>query len=230
MARVDTLSNYLTDVGNAIKQKRNISDKLIAKNYDDEIKKISTGININGEEKEYLVSGEKVSIGDFVQVSKIPEPNITSYEGNIGTYRTKEMKTYRYNNYYIFCSPTGNLSFFNFENNILVFVKTIHFTNSYEDIIQLQENTFIYVTTTNIGFLEINEQLEIKNNNSLKLDFNSNYSSLRETLLKLDNTHFVLIHGTWNWPSDYHCSMYIGKVENNNIVFGTPIGMTSNDF
>lgn len=47
MARVDTLSNYLTDVAEAIREKRKVKDQFIAKNFDDEIRKIQSDPEYN---------------------------------------------------------------------------------------------------------------------------------------------------------------------------------------
>lgn len=71
MARTDNLKNYLTDVGQAIKEKRNIDTTINGAQFDEEIKKISTGININGElVSTFLPEGEKINSGDFVYIKE----------------------------------------------------------------------------------------------------------------------------------------------------------------
>lgn len=47
MARTDSLSNFLTDVANAIREKKSTSDKIIASNFDIEIKSIESGGGIS---------------------------------------------------------------------------------------------------------------------------------------------------------------------------------------
>lgn len=42
MARTDTLGNFLTDVANAIREKKNTTEPIIASNFDEEVKSIST--------------------------------------------------------------------------------------------------------------------------------------------------------------------------------------------
>ncbi len=68
MARTDTLNNYLTDISTVIKQKRNITDNIQAKDFDKEIQKIeSGGLEINGIIEEYKANaGENINVGDFV--------------------------------------------------------------------------------------------------------------------------------------------------------------------
>lgn len=43
MARTDNLTNFLTDIANAIREKKGTSDKILASNFDTEIASIETG-------------------------------------------------------------------------------------------------------------------------------------------------------------------------------------------
>lgn len=68
MARTNTLSNYLTDIGNAIREKTGETEPIKATEFDTKINEIDTGINIDGIIKEYEVaSGGNVNAGDFVK-------------------------------------------------------------------------------------------------------------------------------------------------------------------
>ncbi len=70
MARNDSLSNYLQDVGNAIKEKLGTNEEILATDFDTRIREIKSGsdFSINGIIKEYrIAAGENVSAGDFVE-------------------------------------------------------------------------------------------------------------------------------------------------------------------
>ena len=55
MARTDTLGNFLTDVAEAIRNKKGSTDKILASNFDTEIESIETGTSI--EDSEYKFTG-----------------------------------------------------------------------------------------------------------------------------------------------------------------------------
>ena len=57
MARVDNLENFLTDVAGAIKTKKGTTDKILAANFDIEIKSIETGTKINNQDKDITKNG-----------------------------------------------------------------------------------------------------------------------------------------------------------------------------
>lgn len=70
MARIDTLNNYLTDISLAIKEKRNITSDIPAKQFDEEIRKIQSGdgMKINGVLRNCKVAeNNNISAGDFVE-------------------------------------------------------------------------------------------------------------------------------------------------------------------
>jgi len=53
MARTDTLSNYLTDVADAIREKKGTTDKIVASTFDEEIKNLPSG---GGDISDYISS------------------------------------------------------------------------------------------------------------------------------------------------------------------------------
>ena len=63
-----TLNDYLTDIGNAIREKTGITGPIKATEFDTKINEIDTKIDIDGLIKEYEVaSGGNVNAGDFVK-------------------------------------------------------------------------------------------------------------------------------------------------------------------
>ena len=68
MARTNNLKNFLTDVGDAIREKTETTEPIQATEFDNKINDINTGINIDGIIEEYQVaSGGNVNAGDFVK-------------------------------------------------------------------------------------------------------------------------------------------------------------------
>ena len=68
MARNDNLKNYLTDIATAIRNKTGTTEEILASEFDDKIRGISTGTGINGIIEEYKVaSGNNISAGSFVK-------------------------------------------------------------------------------------------------------------------------------------------------------------------
>ena len=57
MARVDNLENFLTDVADAIREKKGTQDQIPAGNFDTEIKSIETGTKINNQNKDITKNG-----------------------------------------------------------------------------------------------------------------------------------------------------------------------------
>ncbi len=71
MARTNNLKNFLTDVGEAIREKTETTEPIKATEFDTKINDINTGINIDGIIEEYQVaSGGNVNAGDFVKFVK----------------------------------------------------------------------------------------------------------------------------------------------------------------
>lgn len=68
MTRIDNLTNCLTDIADAIREKTGEAEEIPVSQYDEKIRSIqSGGIDINGIIEEYKVAaGESVSAGDFV--------------------------------------------------------------------------------------------------------------------------------------------------------------------
>jgi hypothetical protein len=91
MARTDNLSNFLSDVADAIKEKNNITGAIKAADFDNQIKNISTGINIKGIQRNYYVyQNNTIESGDFVSfkngvASEGPFKRLVSYEQAIST-------------------------------------------------------------------------------------------------------------------------------------------------
>ncbi len=68
MARTNNLKNFLTDVGEAIREKTETTELIKATEFDTKINDINTGINIDGIIEEYqIASGGNVNAGDFVK-------------------------------------------------------------------------------------------------------------------------------------------------------------------
>ncbi len=70
MGRIDNLENFLTDVATSIRNKKNTKDKILPKNFSDEIDGIivNEGLNINGQIYSSVVSmNEFISKGDYVK-------------------------------------------------------------------------------------------------------------------------------------------------------------------
>lgn len=82
MARTDSLSNFLTDVANAIREKKGTSTPIVASNFDTEIQNIQSGSNIskgiiynelnnNGYPTDITINGlNKIPEGFFRNINK----------------------------------------------------------------------------------------------------------------------------------------------------------------
>ena len=47
MARIDNLTNFLSDVASAIRNKKGTTDTILASNFDTEIASIESGVDLN---------------------------------------------------------------------------------------------------------------------------------------------------------------------------------------
>lgn len=75
MARTDTLGNFLTDVADAIREKKGTTDTIPASNFDTEIASIESGVDIN----EYF-NLTKRKIGDATYyIKKLPMIDTSDY-------------------------------------------------------------------------------------------------------------------------------------------------------
>lgn len=77
MARSDNIPNFCTDVATAIRNKLEITDEILASEFDTKIREISTGTGINGQIAEYTAGGE-ISKGQFVKLVDNQVTKITS--------------------------------------------------------------------------------------------------------------------------------------------------------
>lgn len=69
MARISNMNDFLTDVANAIRNKRGTTSQIFAYDFDNEIKAIKMGLEIKGKSITLpLATQEWVSTGDFVKI------------------------------------------------------------------------------------------------------------------------------------------------------------------
>lgn len=72
---MSNLTNYLTDIADAIREKKGTNESIIVNNFPQEIRNLnfdSGGININGDVKNFIVSEDKnVDSGDFIEIDGI---------------------------------------------------------------------------------------------------------------------------------------------------------------
>ena len=74
MARTDTLGNFLTDVADAIREKKGTTDTILASNFDTEIESIEGGVDINEYLSDRITSGSS-SLGGWVKtIIKLRSP------------------------------------------------------------------------------------------------------------------------------------------------------------
>ena len=69
MARIDTLGNFLTDVADAIREKKGTTDTILASNFDTEIASIEGGVDINEYLSDTITSGNN-SLGGWTKTIK----------------------------------------------------------------------------------------------------------------------------------------------------------------
>ena len=79
MARTDNLTNYLTDVADAIREKKGTTDVIPANTFDEEIKNLPSG---GGDVSEYfettVTNSNKTDFGRYKLIKKIPTITIDS--------------------------------------------------------------------------------------------------------------------------------------------------------
>ena len=69
MARTDTLGNFLTDVADAIREKKGTTDTILASNFDTEIASIEGGVDINEYLSDTITNGSN-SLGGWAKTVK----------------------------------------------------------------------------------------------------------------------------------------------------------------
>lgn len=81
MARIDTLSNFLTDVADSIREKKGTTEKISAANFDTEIESLPSG---GGSADDYFDLTKKNSGTAAVYIKTIPQIDTSNYT-NIGS-------------------------------------------------------------------------------------------------------------------------------------------------
>ena len=74
MARTDTLGNFLTDVADAIREKKGTTDTILASNFDTEIASIESGVDINEYLSDTITKGTSSSGGWVKTIIKLRSP------------------------------------------------------------------------------------------------------------------------------------------------------------
>ena len=74
MARTDTLGNFLTDVADAIREKKGTTDTILASNFDTEIASIESGVDINEYLSDTITKGTSSSGGWLKTILKLRSP------------------------------------------------------------------------------------------------------------------------------------------------------------
>ena len=69
MARTNTLGNFLTDVADAIREKKGTTDTILASNFDTEIASIESGVDINEYLSDTITNGDS-SLGGWAKTIK----------------------------------------------------------------------------------------------------------------------------------------------------------------
>lgn len=131
---MNNLNEYLTDIANAIREKKGITDEINAADFSNEIRNISTGgnININGTIGDYIVSdNDSIKSGDFVEIDGV-KYDTAKYK--VGEFSSED-STFSVQH----VIEIGN-------NNIFVF----YYCNSYYygTVIKMQDEKFIAGTST----------------------------------------------------------------------------------
>ena len=84
MARTNTLGNFLTDVADAIREKKGTTDTILASNFDTEIASIESGVDINEYLSDTITKGTSSSGGWLKTIIKLRSP--LTIEGNSAEY------------------------------------------------------------------------------------------------------------------------------------------------
>ena len=69
MARTTTLGKFLTDVADAIREKKGTTDTILASNFDTEIASIESGVDINEYLSDTITNGSN-SLGGWAKIIK----------------------------------------------------------------------------------------------------------------------------------------------------------------
>lgn len=149
MTRTDNLNNYLIDIANAIREKKNIDNIIPANTFDDEIRSIQSGISINGiirEEK----AGEDINAGDFIKWKN------KGYKLSLDSSNTLEISTYVYGDNFYSDTVLGNIRGFHtlkYTDNMYLTSQIINIgTNSK---IKFSYEVALYDTNTNVRLSRI---------------------------------------------------------------------------
>lgn len=84
MARTNTLGNFLTDVADAIREKKGTTGTILASNFDTEIASIESGVDINEYLSDTITKGTSSSGGWLKTIIKLRSP--LTIEGNGAEY------------------------------------------------------------------------------------------------------------------------------------------------
>ena len=84
MARTNTLGNFLTDVADAIREKKGTTGTILASNFDTEIASIESGVDINEYLSDKITKGTDSSGGWLKTIIKLRSP--LTIEGTDATY------------------------------------------------------------------------------------------------------------------------------------------------
>lgn len=84
MARIDNLTNFLSDVATAIRNKKGTTDTILASNFDTEIASIESGVDINEYLSDTITKGTSSSGGWLKTIIKLRSP--LTIEGNGAEY------------------------------------------------------------------------------------------------------------------------------------------------
>ena len=74
MARIDNLTNFLSDVASAIREKKGTTDTILASNFDTEIASIESGVDINEYLSDTITKGTSSSGGWLKTIIKLRSP------------------------------------------------------------------------------------------------------------------------------------------------------------
>lgn len=84
MARIDNLTNFLSDVASAIREKKGTTGTILASNFDTEIASIESGVDINEYLSDTITKGTSSSGGWLKTIIKLRSP--LTVEGNSAEY------------------------------------------------------------------------------------------------------------------------------------------------
>ena len=98
MARTDTLSNFLTDVADAIREKKGTSETITASNFDTEIENLPSGADLSEYFNQEITTNSSASVQPMI-TKKIPTltigENVTSLAYAFGTINAEEFMGFK---------------------------------------------------------------------------------------------------------------------------------------